>query len=389
MQIGIQNTAKNVSEIYVGVRGTAKRVSEVYLGVRNTAKRESLSSSVIAGTESFTSNTTWVAPFTGYVDVFLCNGGNGGGKGGNAYTLYPSGEGGKAEGGYGGAGGVCQIIEHVKVQKGKSYNVVVGQGGIGTAYAEKQNGSVSSTYDSSVFGGTSSFGDIVNTPNPNTSPEIGFRNGGKGAKSALWNYFNDSECYDGTSGSTGITDFTGTVRGSGGGGGASSFLLDHVSSSVPRNNAEGNGGTNAPKGGISASPNTGAGGGGSKAYAHRIKGTLSIEGLPPTSYDYDLNTVYAGGNGGSGIVQIKWNNGGKMYDFSPLSDGDEEFFESYLGIEDASPDEESYIRNAIRSMSYTRSEMFEIISSSSLDSKTKSELVKLVLDLDEGEGGTP
>lgn len=363
MFCSVNGVAREVTGGFCSVNGKAREIVGVIMSVNGKAKRSDFNN-IQSGSQTFTSNATWVAPFTGYIDIFLVNGGNGGGEGGfaDAYNgFYPSAT---AHGGNGGAGGVCKLIFNVKVQKGTSYNVVVGAGGTGTPSASGR--SARASYTSAIFGKTSSFGEYVNDPNPTASPSEGTASGGSGGYGKVssprgYGYWANNA----SSGQMGYGHL-GTVYGSGGGGGGAEGWIDRSAMSYDYAQcSNASGGTNAPSGAQSlyasadASPNTGAGGGGSFARGH-----IWVESDDPSG------ALSRGGNGGSGVVIISWNDKGKMTELIEEGEVIEELIEENIG----DPGEEVYlevfsgayfdIMHAIQSGDYTKEELLQMVEDS-------------------------
>lgn len=126
-----------------------------------------------AGVSVFTSNTTFVANFTGKYNIFCVGGGGGGGgTGGMAYRSNNY----TASGG-GGGSGYTNFIQ-ISLNKGQEVSVIVGAGGIqGDRNVESALG-VSSGWKGGYgnTGGTSSFGSYISA----NGGDGGGGGGGKG-----------------------------------------------------------------------------------------------------------------------------------------------------------------------------------------------------------------
>jgi hypothetical protein len=258
------------------------------------------------------SNATYTIP-TGVTGIWaLCVGGGGGGGASSTATLNNS----------GGGGGAGQVLEKFFAITGgdTTLNITVGGGGAGgTAGGKGSSGSTSSivgntsatTYASAAGGGGAGGGAAANT-----SGVVGASGGGNGSSSAatlacggggmgtaamnsgnaqggLFNGLPNTIGGGQTATTAGITGYDAGSTGSYGGtgilmwgralaGGGSGVNT----STVSLNQSFGAGAnTSVPSAGTAATANTGAGGGGAKTNA---------------------NTALSGGNGGSGLVVLRF-----------------------------------------------------------------------------------
>jgi hypothetical protein len=220
-------------------------------------------------TEIFTTvgSTTWTTPIgVTSVEYLVVAGGGGGGNG------YDN------AGGGGGAGGMV-LTGTINVTPGQSYTITVGDGGIGGANARANNAGTDG--ENSVFGSITALGggkgqgsrtggvagsaQVSNTTAPTGGAGSGGGNGGKGGGGA------------GGSGSSN----SGTTGGAGGSG---------VSSSIS--------GTSVTYGAGGAGANAGTQNSGVNGTSNRGNGGRAGGAAPANST--------GGGNGGSGIVVIKY-----------------------------------------------------------------------------------
>lgn len=277
---------------------------------------------VPAGEARFTVSGTWTSPFNGYVSLFLVNGGNGGGHGkariGYIYQDY-------GEGGEGGNGGSTATFINVPVVKGEVYEISVGRGGDGGDSSEPY------TRVAGACGGTSCFSDSlgINVYCPEDQKDNGLGRGGivdsgSGSGGGLYAYgynvngsserYAESGFTNGTNGQNRTTKEFGNEYGilySGGGGGGGCSVYDGNMNGVVRNAGSGgtrgggSGGTYGIDAGANATANTGGGGGGGGSTTIGV-GYLYLDGVAQAA---------RGGNGGSGMVIIKWHaNGARTID---------------------------------------------------------------------------
>lgn len=286
-----------------------------------------------AGSLTFTTSQIWTSPFTGYIDIFLVNGGNGGGSGftGSGYHDSSTANS-EVYSGRGGASGKCKTISQVKIYEGQTYEVVIGAGGQGSSeHKDYDIGSSTSVHWSlggsvSNTGGTTSFGVWSNTPQysygvpaPSSETADAYTGGGSdGGTAAHFRMEISALPYhelagDGTNGGSAFNQGQVWYAGSGGSGGAGVMVRDS-STSVEGSNGGSAGGGNGGSGattlsglgiGTDGTPNTGGGGGAGGCFGYSyINSSLSERYRGGCGYA-------AGGNGGSGVVIIKWNDDGQ------------------------------------------------------------------------------
>lgn len=276
-----------------------KNSAEWLAGTSRTAES---ATPVAKGTQNFTSSGTFTVPDgVTKIDVFCVGGGGGGHKGGKYNSSF------SVFAGSGGCGGFTTIKKSISVTPGTKYAVVVGAGG------------VASTNNSP--GGTSSFGSLCSAAGGGTAESYGTPNGGSGGGAGYEGTMSANGGAGGSDGSNGLpperygellgdkdnvygigygqgstTKAFGESNGalySGGGGAGVTF----VTSDTPFHAGYGGSGGGGRGGQLSSSSenypasagsaNTGGGGGGSGAW--RL-----------------INTYTVGGNGGSGIVLVRW-----------------------------------------------------------------------------------
>lgn len=121
--------------------------------------------------EVITTSKQWVAPVTGYIDMWMVGGGGGGG-----YVV-------------GGGGGLCRLVRGISVTKGVAYNIEIGAGGVfvydysGNSNHAGTTGGTTSAFGFSVPGGTG--GTII---------------GGDGSNGGAGTYSSSGAGYNGGSG---------------------------------------------------------------------------------------------------------------------------------------------------------------------------------------------
>lgn len=232
---------------------------------------------------AFTYSQSWTPPDgVTLVDVYLLGGGSGGTSGGGHDRRYV--------GGNGGGGGYALYVTNVKVVPGTSIPIVIGAGGLG---------GTSTTYlNNGLNGGTTSFGNLsvvgakgaTNTTVGHGTSQGGMaKNNGQSSGSAYDKY------------GSGYCPINGiNYAGGGGGGGAGS------GSSSGKAGLGGKSGSNNGKAGQSNVINSNNGGSGESAAANSGAGGGAGGGgrYPSGGYAYGG----AGGNGGSGIVVIRYYN---------------------------------------------------------------------------------
>jgi len=264
---------------------------------------------------TFTSNGTFT-PNTTMAVEYLVVGGGGGGSGNN--------------GGGGGGGGVLSGSTNVTAQ---GYNIIIGNGGIGTTSTGTSGTAASAGQDTTAFGLTAGGGGYGGHY-PSTNAGSGRATGGSGGGSTYaganpggagngsggtggyyasngsgggGGYGNSaltnapagangvSNSINGTNlywaaggGGTGLDNNAGNGGlGGGGGGGSYNFTAGTGGGSALNSGANGTAGTPTPNSGGNAGANTGSGGGGGGGGCNGVAGA-------------------AGGNGGSGIVIVRY-----------------------------------------------------------------------------------
>ncbi len=231
-----------------------------------------------------------IGPF----DIFAVGGGGAGADGGRWNS---SSTGGSSTGGAGGGGGYCaSIFNFIPVNGNENVTVTIGQGGV------KADGGTT-TFGSYL----SANGGVAGTTGGSSTSKGG--NGGSGGGSASRSYEHDA----GNGGSDGSDGFAGS------GSSASSIGIGQHSTTRAFDDATealyaggGGGSTNISvnEGTIrGGNPGTGGSGGGGNA-GRRVAGT---SGTPNTgggggagSGRSSSGTILAGGDGGSGVVIIRW-----------------------------------------------------------------------------------
>jgi len=227
-------------------------------------------------TQTFTANSTWVAPSNAAIVSAFIVGGGGGGGGGNSAN----------GGGNGGNGGQVRQINNISVTAGTSYVITVGTGGAGGGI----NGNGTAGNPSSAIGqtatggggglsrsGVSGAGGSGGTSGQTTGTNIG-GNGGSGAI------------------------FRSAAYGAGGGGGCgvynrnSAFPIRGGESPGPGIPSAGDGGGDSTAA-QSGEGNSGRGGGGGRSFGE----TSQRSGAA-----YVTRGAGGGATGGSGIVILTW-----------------------------------------------------------------------------------
>ena len=272
----------------------------------------SQSYSVLAGTTPTLSNTTWTAP-TGVtnIEVLVVAGGGGGGPCGPTSARYGAGG--------GGAGGLIYNAAF-SVTPGNSYTVTVGGGGSGA-----QTGTVNGTNGSnSIFGSLTAIGGGGGgyDTGPSGSNGSSGGSGGGGAPAASSGSVGQGGAGTAGQGFSGGTNYGASYSGGGGGGGAGGRGGDGRGS---------NGGNVGGGGGIGLNFNISgtatyyAGGGGAGIFTSGTPGRGGLGGggdggaLGTNGNNATASTggggggasgnvgATVGGNGGSGIVIIRYN----------------------------------------------------------------------------------
>lgn len=271
-----------------------------------------------AGEQVFTESTLWTAPFTGVIDVFMVNGGNGGGGGSaqgdaDTYVEYSDNIYSYANGGVGGNGGNTRTLYSIPVTKGQQYSVIIGAGGNGAQAVASYDNIYKATVSQGAggLGGTTSFGNFACTPQSENNCGSGAGRGGRSYVSyseGNWSYYtlgSEAGATDGNNTSTrngqGATtrDFNNVLYAGGGAGGIGSSRFTRAPRSGWQTSASASGGAGGGgNSGQNGAANTGGGGGGSNATG---------DGNGVSTYA----SVAKGGNGGSGVVIIRWNKQGR------------------------------------------------------------------------------
>ena len=299
-----------------------------------TTQRDALTS--VAGDMIYNSTTSRVEHYNGsswaaglaavqvqYVIV------GGGGSGGSVYGANNMGAGGAGAGGYvssvigENSGGGLSAHQTLYAAPSTNYPVSIGAGGAASSSGSKQENGFcgnASYFNNIVANGGGAAGSYLYRQK--TGQEIkGGSGGGKGTRinvSASANEGGDGLAGQGYAGGAAQQVFNGAANGCGGGGGASA-----AGSDAPGSNNGGNGGAGVATS-ISGSSVTYAGGGGGGAYATQgtggagggadaIKNANGNSGTANTGGGagglYITNTTQRyGGNGGSGIVILRYPN---------------------------------------------------------------------------------
>ena len=291
MNVGVNNRASTINQIFVGVNNIARLVYQGGGGSGNFQLPTFTGSSSIFGDttsgriELYESGT--LVLFPGTYELFAVGGGGGGGNE----------DGVDGNGGGGGGGGYTSVSSRT-INAKTEVSVTVGAGGTGQA----------------IDGGSSTI--IENTG----GSQINYitANGGKGAP------YNTGTGRGGDGGSGGGTyarSLSGYSAGSGGSDGSDGTLGTNVSSGAGVGQhtttrmfheeentlyAGGGGGAGGSRGGIA---NGGAGGGGNMDTA----GTVNTGGGGGGAKSAANNYQGIGRSGGSGIVIVRWNNAGGNY----------------------------------------------------------------------------
>jgi len=228
-------------------------------------------------TEVFTNvgSTSWVAP-SGVTDVnYLVVGGGGGG--GNGYDTG---------GGAGGAGGMV-LTGSLNVVAGQSYDITIGQGGLGGANTRSNRsgsaGSNSVLHTLIALGGSGGGGS---------------RTGGTGAGGAA-----QIGTSNAPTGGVGGGNANSSVRGSGGGGGGAAGIGGNGSSG-----SGGSGGIGVSSALSGTSVSYGVGGTGARGNANTLGTDASDNtGNGGNGGGARSNSSRSGGNGGTGVVILSYN----------------------------------------------------------------------------------
>ena len=318
MNIGINNRATPINQIFVGVNNVAKLVYQAGGGGGSFELPTFTGSSSIFGDttsgriELYESGTLTLSP--GTYDVFLVGGGASGGTESTHTTA------GSATGG--GGSGYTATQKNVSVTETTEANVIIGAGGVFTytiPYKSSAGGSTSiqaSTFSNNAQGGKSTNSNTSGTDSAGEGTDGGSGGGAKATSGNEAGHTGGSDGADGesnnimgtiTTGGVGqgtttraFEDPSGTLYAGGGGGGNVTSSSRVTGSSAGGEGGGGNGGTyNAPDGGTvynistAGTPNTGGGGGGG-AVMNSATSNAPADARPK--------------DGGSGIVIVRWNN---------------------------------------------------------------------------------
>lgn len=319
MNVGVDNRAKAINQIFVGVNNIAKLVYSSSGGSGSfelptfTGNNAVFGDELSGRIELYESGTLTLSP--GTYDVFLV----GGGASGGTESTH-----GTAETATGGGGsGYTVTQKNVSITETTEANVIIGAGGTFTytkPYKSSAGGSTSiqaSTFSNNAQGGKST---NSNTSGKDSAGEGTDGGSGGGARATAGNQAGHTGGSDGANGGSnnimgiittggvgqGTTtrafeDPSGTLyAGGGGGGNITSTSGGANGSSAGGAGGGGNGGTyNTPDGGkvynisTAGTANTGGGGGGG-----------AVTGGATSNIPADARPK----NGGSGIVIVRWDN---------------------------------------------------------------------------------
>ena len=282
-----------------------------------TGGKSFVTSNINAGVvKSFTTTgtTSWTAPSdVSQIEVLVVAGGGGGGR----------------WGGGGGAGGLIYNNQY-SVTPGQTYTVTVGAGGAGWA-GDAQSGGNAASGGNSVFGNLLAVGGGGggNYGNSSPGPTNGANGGSGGGGGSNGPTYNNTAHTGGTGfsgqgfagGATGGAYQTGTVSGGGGGGGAGgpgapfgtptggASLQFGISGTVSYYAGGGGGmqqtGSTLYAGGT-GSGGSGGGGAGAALTSAQADGVANTGGGGGGTQDSTVGGVYRAGNGGSGIVIVRY-----------------------------------------------------------------------------------
>lgn len=319
MNIGINNRATPINQIFVGVNNVAKLVYQSGGGSGGFDLPTFTGSSSIFGDttsgriELYESGTLTLYP--GTYDVFLVGGGASGGTE-STHSTSSSATG-------GGGSGYTTTQKNVSVTTTTEANVIIGAGGTFTytkPYKSSAGGSTSiqaSTFSNSAQGGKSTNSDTSGSDSAGEGTDGGSGGGARAVAANQAGHIGGSDGADGessnvmgiiTTGGVGqgtttraFEDPSGTLyAGGGGGGNITSTSGGADGSSAGGAGGGGNGGTyNTPDGGkvynisTAGTANTGGGGGGG-----------AVTGGATSNIPADARPK----NGGSGIIIVRWDN---------------------------------------------------------------------------------
>lgn len=294
MNVGVNNRATAINQIFIGVNNIAKLVYQSGGGGSDFQLPTFTGSNSIFGDttsgriELYESGT--LVLFPGTYDFFAVGGGSGGGsKSSDAGT-----------GGGGGGGGYTQTAKSVSVENRTEVVVTVGAGGSGTG-----NGGVSScAYQTGSSIISVNGGERTTISNMTTCGGNGGSGGGGGGINSL----------GGDGGSDGSAGKNGGAMAAGGGGRGQEVTTRMFGEEASTLYAGGGGGgywVNTTQ----SSGKTGAGGEGGGGNGSNVKGVGGVSGTANTGGGGgggggNSSTTTSPGRGGSGIVIIRWNNTG-------------------------------------------------------------------------------
>ena len=320
MNVGVNNKATAINQIFIGVNNIAKLVYQGGGGGGSDFQLPTYtgSNSIFGDTTSgrielYESGT--IVLFPGKYDMFLVGGGASGGAE-SSHTQSESATG-------GGGSGYTTTQKSITISERTEANVTVGAGGVFTyakPYKSVAGGTTSiqsSSFSNNAQGGKSTNSDTSGTDSAgegtdggsgggaratagNEAGHIGGSNGSNGESNNIMGIITAGGVGQGST-TRAFGEDDGTLYAGGGGGGNITSSSRATGSSAGGAGGGGNGGTyNSPDGGTvynvstAGTANTGGGGGGG-----------AINSAPANVRPQ---------NGGSGIVIIRWNNAGGGYD---------------------------------------------------------------------------
>ena len=293
MNVGVNNRASTINQIFVGVNNIARLVYQGGGGSGNFQLPTFTGSSSIFGdttsgrVELYESGT--LVLFPGTYDFFAV----GGGSSGRSYVA------GVGFGG-GGGGGYTKTIKGIVVPDRTEYNITIGAGGTGrVSTTAGQDFGAGGNSLATPTGTSSSIIEANGSTLPRSTNSWYGMDGGSGGGSGLRTPYTA-----GNGGSDGGNGVGGYTAGNGNGQGTTTRMFEAEDGTLFSGGGGGSGnGSTAASGG--------AGGGGSGGYAgvDGTAGTANTGGGGGGSHNPD----HYGGSGGSGIVIVRWNNAGGNY----------------------------------------------------------------------------
>lgn len=293
MNVGVNNRASTINQIFVGVNNIARLVYQGGGGSGNFQLPTFTGSSSIFGDktsgriELYESGT--LVLFPGTYDFFAV----GGGSSGRSYVA------GVGFGG-GGGGGYTKTIKGIVVPDRIEYNITIGAGGTGRiSTTAGQDFGAGGNSLATPTGTSSSIIEANGSTLPRSTNSWYGMDGGSGGGSGSRTPYTA-----GNGGSDGGNGVGGYTAGNGNGQGTTTRMFEAEDGTLFSGGGGGSGnGSTAASGG--------AGGGGSGGYAgvDGTAGTANTGGGGGGSHNPD----HYGGSGGSGIVIVRWNNGGGNY----------------------------------------------------------------------------